>query len=219
MVNAAAAAAAAWSPSASQVSCWASEWSVAGPVRSGRYTLTARSSSGSTRMATGSLRSCAPAGITTDVLPPNVTGRTWPSTAADPGSRGSASATVTRPTRKGVVPKTFVSSRRIGSPPALAKMTSRTVWSSKPRAASVPGPAACGLALQLVIQPSAPDRAAAAGREAAMMVRLTATTSRAAAAGSARRISRDAFRLAGLMGVSSLRSPASDETPLSAVGL
>ncbi|MGH7734261.1 MAG: hypothetical protein ACREOE_11320 [Gemmatimonadales bacterium] len=38
-------------------------------------------------------------------------------------------------------PKTFVSSSRIRSPPTLLKMMSRTVWSSKPAAASGQAPA------------------------------------------------------------------------------
>src|SRR5689334_3503592 len=98
-------------------------------------------------------------------------------------------------------------------------MTWRSVWSRKPRAASVPSPATCGLAPQLVIQPSAPERAAA-GREAAMMDRLTAATTTATAPGSPRRISRAAFRRrAGLMVSPHSDSPAIGETPLSAVGL
>ena len=70
MVNAPASESAAWSPAAdTQLTCWASEWNVAAAVWPGRYTLTARSCSGDTRMATGSVRICAPAGIWNDALP------------------------------------------------------------------------------------------------------------------------------------------------------
>ena len=109
---------------------------------------------------------------------------------------GPATATVTWPTRSGEAPKTFVSSSRIGSPPTLVKMMSRIVWFSKPAAASVWGAATCGLALQLVTQPSPPDpcRAAAAGRESAKRAIVTARISSTAAPSSPSRIGRVAFR-------------------------
>ena len=93
MVKAPDPASAAWSPAAdTQLTCWASEWYVARPVRPGRYTLTARSCSADTCMPTGSLRTCAPAGIRTDALPRKVTGWIVPGTTSAPRA---ASATVT----------------------------------------------------------------------------------------------------------------------------
>ena len=141
-------------------------------------------------MPTGSLRTCAPAGIRTDALPPKVTGWIVPGTAAAPRP---ATATVTCPTCSGAVPKAFVSSSRIGSPPTLVKMMSRTVWLSKPAAATVPGMAPCGLALQPVTQLS-PRRAAAARRETAKTAMTTTRTSKTAAPGNPGLISRVPFR-------------------------
>src|SRR5271165_5728921 len=154
MVNAPASESAVWSPASdTQLTSWAYGWTVAVPVRPGRYTLTARSCSARARMATGSLSTCTPGGIWTDALPPKVTGWIVPGATAAPGP---ATATVTWPTRSGEAPKALVSSSRIGSPPTLLKMTSRTVWLSKPATVSVSCAATCGLALQLVTQPSPP---------------------------------------------------------------
>ena len=141
-------------------------------------------------MPTGSLRTCAPAGIRTDALPPKVTGWIVPGTASAPRP---ATATVTWPTCSGDRPKALVSSSLIGSPPTLVKMMSRTVWLSKPTAATVPGMACCGLALQLVTQLS-PRRAAAAGRETAKTAMAATRTSKTAAPGSPRRMRRLPFR-------------------------
>ena len=212
-MNAPAPASPAWSPAAdTQLTCWASAWIVAAPVRPGRYTLTARFCSGSTCMTTGSLRTCAPAGIRTDALPPKVTGWIVPGTTAAPRP---ASATVTWPTCSGDTPKALVSSSLIELPPTLVKTTSRTVWLAKPTAATVRGVAPCGLALQLVTQAS-PRRAATAGREGAKTAMAATRTSRTARPGSTRRTSRAAFlrpvQLAASM-VSPHPDPASGEAP------
>ncbi len=103
-----------------------------------------------------------------------------------------ATATVTWPTRSGEVPNWFVSSSRIRLPPTLLQMMSRTVWLSKPKAASVSGVLTCGLALQLVTQTSPPDpcRAAAAGRKSAKTATRAARTSKTTVPASPRWISR-----------------------------
>ena len=125
MVKAPASASPAWSPvSDTQLTCCASEWMVAAPVWPGRYTLTARSCSGATRIATGSLSTCAPGGIWNEALPPTVTRWIVPGATAAPEP---ATATVTSPTCSGVVPKTFVSTRRTRAPPALVNTMLRTV--------------------------------------------------------------------------------------------
>src|SRR6516164_7988490 len=140
-------------------------------------------------MPTGSLRTCWPGGIRTDGRPPNVTGWIVPGTTEAPWP---ARAAVTWPTCRAEVPKTLVSTSRTRSPPTLGKMISRSVWSSKPAAASEPGTAVCGLALQLVIQ--VPRRSAAAGRDEAKTAIVAARTSRARATGNPSRISRPARR-------------------------
>ena len=86
--------------------------------------LTASSCMADTCMPTGSLRTCSPAGIRTDALPPKLTGWIVPATTPAPRS---ATATVTRPTCSGDRPKAFVSSSRIMLPPTLGTMMSRTV--------------------------------------------------------------------------------------------
>ena len=93
-----------------------------------------------------------PGGIVSDALRSKVTWRIVPGTTAAPDPLA-ATATVTWPIFSGVVPKTFVSSSRTASPPTLVNTMLRTVWSSKPVAASEPGAPTRGLAAQVATQP------------------------------------------------------------------
>ena len=171
-----------------KLSCWASKWFVAGPLGPGTNTLTARSWSAGTAIATGSLSASAPGGITTPGAPANVSARSVPARAAAPDPARPIDAL---PTASACVPKLFVSRTRTRSPPTLVKTTSRTVWPLTPVAdwQTRPGKGEAapttGLAPHVPIQlpPSRPNTlgrgdAAVAGRTV-KAIALTATSTTA----------------------------------------
>ena len=84
-----------------ELSCW-----VAGPVRSGRKTLTASRCSVVTSSGTGSLSASPPWAMSTLRLPGNVTRRSVPGATAAPCP---AMATEASPTRSGASPKALES--------------------------------------------------------------------------------------------------------------
>src|SRR4051794_12994953 len=75
-----------------QLVCRPREWTLAGPVSAGTYTLTASSPSGAMSRATGSLSISAPGGIVTDPLPLNMRVRSEPGAIAESLLRSPACA-------------------------------------------------------------------------------------------------------------------------------
>src|SRR5450755_677443 len=86
------------------------------------------SSSGDTDMGTGSLSTSWPAGTTTEVLLPNLTGKAEPARLPPPAT----CPTLARPMTSGRLPNRLLSRIRISLPPMLVKTTFRTVASVKP---------------------------------------------------------------------------------------
>ena len=91
----------------------------------GRWTLIARSPSGGSGSATGSLTSSAPAAIVAVSAPPKVSRRSEPGTMSGPPAR---SPTRAAPTASGRLPCALDRRTRRVSPPMLARTFIRSVW-------------------------------------------------------------------------------------------
>src|SRR5262249_21898809 len=126
---------------------------VLGRVSFGRYIVIARSLSGGSASATGSLVTVDPGGMLAVGCPAKLSVRGVPGRMPAPTSRMPTEAA---PITSGTVPQPFVSLTRTESPPRLVWTTMRRDWSSNRvdagRPSRVAGPKHSGLVLQVPTQ-------------------------------------------------------------------